>query len=76
MALRVHAQVRIRIAGTIALKPSGREAMASLKLITLLIRRYTTANTIAIAEPITRPTEASEFENAEIKPSPSKNPPE
>ena len=33
--LSVHARQRIRIAGTIALNPSGRQAIASLKLKTL-----------------------------------------
>ncbi len=38
MAFSVQAKVRIRIAGTMALKPSGRQAIQSLKLKTLLIR--------------------------------------
>ena len=36
MALRVHANVRIRMAGTIALKPSGIHAQDSLNSRTLL----------------------------------------
>ena len=36
IALRVHAQQRISIAETIALKPSGRDPISSLKLIFLL----------------------------------------
>ena len=35
MVFRVHAQQRMRIAGTIALKPSGRDSMHCLKVITL-----------------------------------------
>ena len=35
MALRVHAKVRIRIAGTIALKPEGRHSIHSVKERTL-----------------------------------------
>ena len=38
MAFRDHASVRIRMAGTICLKPSGRQSMHSLKLSTLRIR--------------------------------------
>ena len=38
MAFSVQAKVRIRIAGTMALKPSGRQAIQSLKLNTLRIR--------------------------------------
>ncbi len=39
MALRVHAQVRIRMAGTIALKPSGSDSIMDLNERTLLIRK-------------------------------------
>ncbi len=38
IAFKVHAKVRIRIAGTMALKPSGRQPIQSLKLKTLRIR--------------------------------------
>ena len=38
MAFKVHAKVRIKIAGTIALKPEGRHSIHSEKLKTLRIR--------------------------------------
>ena len=73
--LRVHANVRINIAGTIALKPSGIASMHLLKSSTPLI----TYNKIVISRPnklpIASPTEASLFENASTNPVPLKNPP-
>ena len=51
IALRVHAHARIIIAGTIALNPSGTEAIISLKLITLLIRKNIIVKMRAIDEP-------------------------
>ena len=75
IALSVHANVNIRIAGTMALKPSTRLDMLSLKLITLLARRKMIVMITAIDEPITRPTEASLLANALTKLSPEKNPP-
>ena len=72
---KVHANVRIKIAGTIALKPSAKQAIQSLNEITLLI----TYNTIVIITPKklpkASPTDASLFEKAVTKFSPLKNPP-
>ena len=75
IAFRVHAKVRIRIAGTIALNPSGMQDIQSLKLNTFL----TTYRMIVMINPKklpnTRPTEASLLENASTKPTSSKKPP-
>ena len=38
IAFKVHAKVRIKIAGTMALKPEGRQSIHSLKVSTFLIR--------------------------------------
>ena len=75
IAFRVHAKVRIRIAGTMALKPSGIHAIQSLKDITL--RNIYTITIIIRAQilPMPSPTEASELENASTRFAPPKNPP-
>ena len=73
--LRVHANERISMAGTIALNPSGIASMHLLKLSTPL----NTYNNIVMMSPnklpIASPTEASLFEKASTNPVPLKNPP-
>ena len=71
----VHAKTRIRIAGTIALNPSGRHAIHSSNFSTRLTRYSTIVITKAKKLPYTSPWEASLPENASTKPTPSKNPP-
>ena len=75
MDLSVHAKVNISIAGTILLKPLGNASMHCLKLKTFVAIINTIVMTRAETEPYTRPTEASEFEKASTKLSPSKKPP-
>ena len=73
--LSVHANVRISIAGTIALKPSGIASIHLPKSRTPLI----TYRRIVISSPnklpIASPTDASLFEKASTKLTPLKNPP-
>ena len=57
------------------LKPSGIAFMHSVKLSTLVATKNMIVIKRAATEPYTRPTEASEFEKASMKPAPSKNPP-
>ena len=71
----VHANVNIRIAGTMLLNPSGIALIHSLKFNTLVTIIKIIVITNATTEPYTRPTDASEFENASTKLSPSKKPP-
>ena len=73
--LSVHANVRIRIAGTIALKPSGRQSINSLKRSTLRGIYSTNVISRAAIEPSIRPVAESQFANASTKLSPSKKPP-
>jgi len=61
------ANVRIVIAGTIALNPLGMQFIASLKEITLLQSMYTIVTIRATREPRGRPTVASVLPNAPIK---------
>ena len=68
MVLSAQAQQRIMIAGTIALKPSGKASMQSRNEMTRRQRKKKTEKTIATIEPKTRPTDASESENAWTKP--------
>ena len=75
MAFKVHAKVRIIIAGTMALKPSGMQSMHSLKPSTLRLTYSAIVITSANALPTARPTDASLLENAVTKFSPAKNPP-
>ena len=72
---KVHAIVRIKMAGTIALKPSTKQSMQFLNGRTLLITYKRIVITKPKKLPIARPTEASLFENAVIKSFPLKNPP-
>ena len=73
--LRAVANVRIRIAGTIAMKPLGIASIASLNVTTLRMQKYAIAKTRAIRLPQGRPTVASVFENASMKFAPSRIPP-
>ena len=75
MDFRVHAKVRIMIAGTIALKPSGIQSIHSLNPSTLRLTYRRMVITSANALPMARPTDASLLENAVTKSAPSKNPP-
>ena len=75
MAFNVQAKVRIRIAGTIALNPSGIHAIQSLKFITRRIRYKTIVITSPKKLPSTSPTDASLCENAVTKSVPLKKPP-
>ena len=65
--LRVQARARIRIAGTIALKPSGRQLILSRKERTRRATYKTTVTIRAAKEPRTRPTDASLAAKASIK---------
>ena len=69
------ANVKIIIAGTIALKPSGIQLIQSENVNTLRATYKMIVINIPKKLPIARPTEASQFENAVIKSSPLKNPP-
>ena len=64
----VHARVRIRMAGTIALNPSGRQAMMLSNFRTLRIRYAMIVTINAPMEPSMRPTEASDAEKASTNP--------
>ena len=75
IAFKDHAIVRIRIAGTIALKPSGRHPIHSLKERTFLAMYKMIVITQPKKLPYARPTDASQPEKASIIPTPSKNPP-
>ena len=55
IAFKVQAKVRIKIAGTMALKPSGKLAIHSLKLNTRRIRYTITVMIMATILPIARP---------------------
>ena len=72
---KVHAIVKIKIAGTIALNPSTKQSMQFLNGRTLLITYKTIVITSPKKLPIASPTDASLFENAVIKSFPLKNPP-
>ena len=67
MFLRDVANVRIRIAGTIAINPLGMHSIASLIVITLRRQRKMIVKTSAIILPHGRPTVASVSEKAEMK---------
>ena len=71
----VHANVRIRIAGTIDLNPSGIQSMQLLKSSTFLTQYKNIVTTSAKKLPSASPTDASLCEKAVIKSSPEKNPP-
>ena len=58
MDFRVQAKVRIRMAGTMALKPSGRQAMHFSKVSTRRIIKRMTVITRARKDPSISPTEA------------------
>ena len=75
IAFSVHAKVRIIIAGTMALKPSGMQSMHSLNPSTLRLTYSAIVIISANALPTARPTDASLLENAVTKFSPAKNPP-
>ena len=63
------------IAGTMALKPSVRQSMLSLKFRMPRTQYTARVMTRAMKEPRTRPTEASESAKELTKPLPSKKPP-
>ena len=63
------------MAGTMALKPSGRQAIKSRNFITRRIKYSTTVITRPKKPPSARPTEASLWEKAVTKSVPSKKPP-
>ena len=75
MLFKVHAKVRIRIAGTMDLKPSGIHAIQSLKDNTFRTRYKSTVITRPKKLPSTSPTDASLWEKAVTKSVPSKKPP-
>lgn len=55
MVLRVHAKVRIRIAGTICLNPAATESMHSVNVSTLRHMKYIIITTRAATEPSDSP---------------------
>ena len=63
MAFSVQARVKIKIAGTMALNPSGTHAIQSLKEMIFLHRYKITVIINAAKEPRTKPTEASQSAN-------------
>ena len=75
IAFKVQAKVRIRMAGTMALKPSGIQDMHSLNFMTRRTRYKRMVNTRPKKLPIARPWEASLLEKAVTKSAPSKKPP-
>ncbi len=64
---RVQAKIRIRIAGTMALKPSTRAPVNSSKVTTFRGRYHTAAKIRVRNAPSTRPTEASEALKASMR---------
>ena len=72
--LREVAIVRIIIAGTIAIKPFGKQAIASLKERSLLKTKYATITINAMSPPQGRPMVASVFEKAVMKSAPLEYP--
>ena len=67
IAFKVQAQVKIIMAGTMALKPSGMLSMHCLKVSTRRHKKYTTAKIMAIKEPYNKPTDASLLEKESMK---------
>ncbi len=75
MPLNVQAKVRMSMAGTMALNPSGKQSMHSLNVRTLRAIMYMIMIIRAREDPSDNPKEASQLAKAFIIFSPSSMPP-